>query len=100
MARFSPHAVVSLGSRTLNLPARSGLDGGELRYRFGFVLNTTIGKLTRFDNLRKYAARDLDVRCSWTPMTHLLSVGAASALRGLPGTARGGQVIESGGIDR
>jgi hypothetical protein len=100
MARFSPHAVVSLGSRTLNLPARSGLDGGEPRYRFGFVLNTTIGKLTRFDNLRKYAARDLDVRCSWTPMTHLLSVGAASALRGLPGTARGGQVIESGGIDR
>jgi glycosyltransferase involved in cell wall biosynthesis len=77
-------SAVSLRSRTLNLPVRSGLDGGEPRYRFGFVLNTTIGNLTRFDNLRKYAARDADVTCSWTPVTHLLSVGAASALRGLP----------------
>jgi len=48
------------------------------------VLNTTIGNLTRFDNLRKYAARDPDVRCTWTPVTHVLSAGAARALRGLP----------------
>ena len=48
------------------------------------MLNTTIGNLTRFENLRKYAARDLEVRCSWTPVTHLLSVDAASTLRGVP----------------
>jgi hypothetical protein len=99
MARFSPHAVVSLRSRTLNLPTRSGLDGGEPRYRFGFVLNTTIGKLTRFDNLRSMR-RATSTCVAHGPMTHLLSVGAASALRGLPWTARGGQAIESGGIDR
>jgi len=75
---------VSLRSPTLNLPVRSDVASGEPRYRFGFVLNTTIGNLTRFENLRKYAARDLDVRCSWTPVTHLLSVDAASTLRGLP----------------
>ena len=68
----------------MNLPIRSDLDGGQPRYRFGFVLNTTIGNLTRFENLRKYAARDLDVRCSWTPVTHFLGAGATSALRGLP----------------
>ena len=68
----------------MNLPVRSDADGGKPRYRFGFVLNTTIGNLTRFENLRKYATRDLDVRCSWTPVTHFLSVDATSALRGLP----------------
>jgi glycosyltransferase involved in cell wall biosynthesis len=68
----------------LNLPARSDLDGGKPRFRFAFVLNTTIGNLTRFENLRKYAARDREVLCSWTPVTHILSAGAASALRGLP----------------
>ncbi len=68
----------------MKLPVRSGVDGGEPRYRFGFVLNTTIGNLTRFDNLRKYAGRDPDVRCAWTPVTHVLSAGAARALRRLP----------------
>ena len=76
--------AVSLRSPTLNLPARSDVATGEPRYRFGFVLNTTIGNLTRFENLRKYATRDLEVRCSWTPVTHLLSVDARTALRGLP----------------
>ena len=68
----------------MNLPVRSDLDAGKPRFRFAFVLNTTIGNLTRFENLRKYAARDSDVLCSWTPVTHILSADAASALRGLP----------------
>jgi len=69
---------------TLNVPVRSDVAGGEPRYRFGFVLNTTIGNLTRFENLRKYATRDLEVSCSWTPVNHLMSVGAEANLRGLP----------------
>ena len=68
----------------MNLPDRSDLDSGKPRFRFAFVLNTTIGNLTRFENLRKYAARDRDVLCSWTPVTHIISARAASALRGLP----------------
>ena len=68
----------------MNLPVRSDVATGEPRYRFGFVLNTTIGNRTRFENLRKYATRDLEVRCSWTPVTHLLSVDASTILRGLP----------------
>ncbi|MEO9190560.1 MAG: glycosyltransferase family 4 protein [Acetobacteraceae bacterium] len=48
------------------------------------MLNTTIGNLTRFENLRKYATRDADVVCVWTPVTHFLSPTAAGALRVLP----------------
>ena len=59
-------------------------DGARPHYRFGFVLNTTIGNLTRYVNLRKYASRDVDVDCSWTPVTPVPSPAAARAMRGLP----------------
>src|SRR6478736_919034 len=75
---------VSLRFPTVNLPVSSDVATREPRYRFGFVLNTTIGNRTRFENLRKYATRDLEVGCSWTPVTHLLSVDASTTLRGLP----------------
>jgi glycosyltransferase involved in cell wall biosynthesis len=39
-------------------------------YRFGFILNTTIGNKTRYVNLRKYAERDPDVAFTWVPVSH------------------------------
>jgi glycosyltransferase involved in cell wall biosynthesis len=52
-------------------------------YVFGFVLCTTIGNLTRYVNLRKYAERDLQVECYWTPVTHVVT-SAPKILRLLP----------------
>jgi glycosyltransferase involved in cell wall biosynthesis len=36
-------------------------------YRFGFVLSTAAGNLTRYLNLRKYAELDPEVECVWAP---------------------------------
>jgi len=47
------------------------------RYRFGFVLNTTIGNMTRYVNLRKYAERDPDVEFTWVPVTHCVAPTSA-----------------------
>ena len=44
----------------------------EPRYRFGFVLTTAAGNMTRYLNLRKYAERDPDVECVWSPLSHYL----------------------------
>jgi glycosyltransferase involved in cell wall biosynthesis len=42
------------------------------RYRFGFVLNTTIGNMTRYVNLRKYAERDSSLDLTWAPVSHYM----------------------------
>ena len=42
------------------------------RYRFGFVLNTTIGNMTRYLNLRKYAERDSSLDLTWAPVSHYM----------------------------
>jgi glycosyltransferase involved in cell wall biosynthesis len=68
----------------LNPPLGRAIDAGRPRYRFGFVLSTTIGNHTRYVNLRKYASRDLDVVCSWTPVTHVASARPSRAQRLLP----------------
>ena len=41
-------------------------------YRFGFVLTTAAGNMTRYLNLRKYAERDPEVECVWAPVKHFL----------------------------
>ena len=42
-------------------------------YRFGFVLTTAAGNMTRYQNLRKYAERDAEVECAWAPIKHYLN---------------------------
>jgi len=56
----------------------------DRRYRFGFVLNTTLGNLTRYQNLRKYAERDPEVESSWAPVSHYTPPDHPSRLRFLP----------------
>jgi glycosyltransferase involved in cell wall biosynthesis len=41
-------------------------------YRFGFVLTTAAGNMTRTLNLRKYAERDSEVECVWADISHYL----------------------------
>ena len=54
------------------------------RYRFGFVLNTTIGNMTRYVTLRKYAQRDGSVEIVWAPVSHYLPQERGGMLRWLP----------------
>lgn len=53
-------------------------------YRFGFMLNTTLGNMTRYLNLRKYAQREPDVELTWAPVSHYTSPDFPSRLRFLP----------------
>ena len=54
------------------------------RYRFGFVLNTTIGNMTRYVTLRKYAQRDGSVGLVWAPVSHYLPPERGRLLHWLP----------------
>ena len=54
------------------------------RYRFGFVLNTTLGNMTRYANLRKYAERDQEIDFTWAPVNHYTAPDFPSSLRFLP----------------
>jgi glycosyltransferase involved in cell wall biosynthesis len=58
---------------------------GEKPYRFGFILNTTVGNMTRYQNLRKYAERDPEIEFTWAPVSHYTSPDLPSRLRFLPG---------------
>ncbi|MCS6777514.1 MAG: glycosyltransferase family 4 protein [Chloroherpetonaceae bacterium] len=60
-------------------------------YRFGFVLTTAAGNLTRYLNLRKYAERDLEVECVWAPISHYLE---PDPFRRLPDVLRTRLIVE------
>lgn len=51
-------------------------------YRFGFVLTTAAGNMTRYQNLRKYAEREADVECIWAPVKHYLEPDPFARLPG------------------
>ena len=64
-------------------PARH--DPDRKPYRFGFVLNTTLGNQTRYLNLRKYAELDASIDFTWAPVSHYTPPDLPSRLRFLPG---------------
>lgn len=53
-------------------------------YRFGFVLSTTLGNLTRYENFKKYAERDAEIEFIWAPVCHYTPPDLPSRLRFLP----------------
>ena len=55
-----------------------------MSYKFGFVLSTTIGNMTRYLTLRKYAELDEEVECTWAPVNHYTPPDTPSLLRFLP----------------
>jgi glycosyltransferase involved in cell wall biosynthesis len=66
----------------MSTPQRSSRAEGP--YRFGFILNTTVGNMTRYQNLRKYAERDPEIDFTWAPVSHYTAPDAPSNLRFLP----------------
>ena len=62
----------------------------KTKYRFGFVLTTAAGNMTRYQNLRKYADLDPDVECVWAPVKHYLE---PDPFRRLPGPLRSRAVV-------
>ena len=54
-------------------------------FRFGFILTTAAGNMTRYLNLRKYAERDVEVECVWAHIKHCLE---PDPFRRLPGSLR------------
>ena len=50
------------------------------KYRFGFVLTTAAGNMTRYENLRKYAELDSEVECIWAPVKHYIEPNPFSYL--------------------
>lgn len=74
----------------LDWPNRQGNEPGLNRpariYRFGFVLTTCLGNMTRYRILRKFAERDPEVACTWAPIDYELPRGSAARWsRLLPG---------------
>ena len=59
-------------------------------YRFGFVLTTAAGNMTRYQNLRKYADREPGVECIWAPVKHYLE---PNPFRFLPSPLRNRAVV-------
>jgi glycosyltransferase involved in cell wall biosynthesis len=60
----------------------------QRRYRFGFILNTSIGNMTRYVNFRKYAERDTSVELLWAPVSHYLPPNSRGLVRYLPSGVR------------
>lgn len=58
--------------------------GAGAPYRFGFALNTTLGNMTRYLNLRKYGERVTGVECVWAPANHYTPPEVRTRLRVLP----------------
>jgi glycosyltransferase involved in cell wall biosynthesis len=58
--------------------------GGRRKYRFGFILSTTIGNQTHYLNLRKFVEKDPEVESWWVSVNHQATATAERALRFLP----------------
>ncbi len=67
-----------------------GSTGGRPRagYRFGFILSTSLGNLTRYQILRKFAERDPDVEFVWAPVKQFIGPGEHNPFRYLPRALR------------
>ena len=61
---------------------------GRRRYRFGFILSTSLGNITRYEIFRKFASRDPDVDCVWAPVKHYIGPEERDPFSWLPGFLR------------
>lgn len=67
--------------------------GPKRRYRFGFVLSTALGNITRYQNLRKFAEREHDIDFVWAPVSHYLAHGEPDPYKWLPGVLRSRAIL-------
>lgn len=59
-----------------------------MTYRFGFVMSTALGNLTRYLNFRKFADRDVEVEPVWAPVTHAIPPGEPNPFARWPEAVR------------
>ena len=62
-------------------PASSSQRG---RYKFGFVLSTSLGNITRYQNFRKFAEQDDEIDFTWAPVKHYFSPEESNPFRNAP----------------
>lgn len=92
--------------RSASEPMRgSGAEGGgheghvdkgsepRRRYRFGFVLSTALGNITRYQNFRKFAERERDIDFVWAPVSHYIAPGEPDPYKWLPGPLHSRSVV-------
>ena len=54
------------------------------KYRFGFILSTSLGNITRYDIFKRFAERDLDIDFSWAPVKHYFSPKETNPFKRFP----------------
>ena len=54
------------------------------KYRFGFILSTSLGNITRYNNFRKFAERDSEIEFVWAPVKHYFTPQELNPFRLLP----------------
>lgn len=54
------------------------------KYRFGFVLSTSLGNMTRYLNFRKFAELDPEIDFVWAPVKHYFAPGEDNPFRRWP----------------
>jgi glycosyltransferase involved in cell wall biosynthesis len=54
------------------------------RYRFGFILSTSLGNITRYANFKKFAELDSEIDFVWAPVKHYFSPDELNPFRRLP----------------
>ena len=64
-------------------------------YRFGFVLSTALGNMTRYVTLRKYVERDEVVEAVWAPVSHFIEPGSPDPFARWPGILRDRAIVLS-----
>ena len=54
------------------------------KYKFGFILSTSLGNITRYQNFRKFAELDRDIEFTWAPVKHYFSPEEINPFRNAP----------------
>jgi glycosyltransferase involved in cell wall biosynthesis len=55
-----------------------------VKYRFGFILSTSLGNMTRYMNFRKFAELDHEIDFVWAPVKHYFAPGEHNPFRRWP----------------
>jgi glycosyltransferase involved in cell wall biosynthesis len=63
------------GVEQSDISRRMTLTGDSKKFRFGFILSTSLGNATRYRTLRKYADQDIETECTWAPVKHYFAPG-------------------------
>ena len=69
---------------TSSTPAGSAESKKGRKYRFGFILSTSLGNSTRYQNFRRFAERDRDVEFVWAPVKHYIAPDEVDPFARLP----------------